>query len=80
MQVTSGVFWRRHIDHLCPIGDSMSVQNQPNQTPPPLPDLLFPSDLIPIADSENNKGIKGHDPLVEQPSITEHHYPKRHNR
>ena len=75
MQVTSGVFWRRHIDHLRPIGDSMSIQNQSNSTPPSLP---VPSDFIPIADSENNEEIPAHDPVVEQSSTIERHYPKRH--
>ena len=58
----------------------MSVQNQSNSTPPPLPDSSVPSDFIPIADSENNEGIPAHDPVVEQPSTIECCYPKRHNQ
>ena len=44
------------------------------------PDLPVPSDFIPIAALENNEGIPAHDAVVEQPSIIQLNYPKRHNR
>ena len=82
VQITSGVFWRRHIDHLRPIGDSVNVQNQCNPTSPPLPDFSVQSDFVPIADSENNESIPPPEPaaVVEHPCTTEHRYPKRPNQ
>ena len=69
VQVTSGVFWRRLIDHLHPIKDSVNVQNPCNPASPPLPDFSVQPDFIPNTNSENNEQIP-----------TKHRYPKRHNR
>ena len=76
VQVDTGVFWRRHVDHLRPAHDR--PPNQHGTVPrdsPVSPDLPNPSDFIPIVDSEQS-------PVVEQRTdqpVTERLYPKRLN-
>ena len=73
VQVNTGVFWRRHVDHLRAAPDKPPEQNK--TVPSPSPDFPSPSDFIPIVDSEQSSVEQ----RAEQPS-TERRYPRRLNR
>lgn len=80
VQVTSGVFWRRHVDHLKPINDRVNVPDQNSSTP--LPDLPPQSEFVPFPSTENTEPLPVCDSMLEQapPSTTERRYPRRLNR
>lgn len=77
VQVTSGVFWRRHVDHLRPIDDAAKVPDQ-GQSTSSMSDLPVQSDFIPVPGTENTETL----PVCEQAptSIPERRYPRRLNR
>ena len=73
VQVTSGVFWRRHVDHLKPLHDGVNVQDQHRSTSPPLPDSPVPTEFIPVPGADNAEPSPAavRDSIVEQaPSST----------
>ena len=78
VQVNTGVFWRRHVDHLRTAHDRPPDQDK---TVPPnsslSPDFpTTPSDFIPIVNSEQPQVVEQR----SQQSVTERRYPRRLNR
>ena len=81
VQVNTGVFWRRHVDHLRPAHDKPLDENTTPNNAPLSPDLPLPnqSDFVPIVDTEHSE----QSPVVEQRTdqpVTERRYPSRINR
>ena len=78
VQVTSGVFWRRHVDHLRRLDDAVKVPDQGQSTSPLLLDSPVQSDFIPIPGTENTEPL----PVCERvpTSAPKRRYPIRLNR
>ena len=73
VQVDSGVFWRHHVNRLCPVPNKLSKQNDtvsPNSSLQP--DLLSPSDFLPFVSSEQSAIVKQN----AEPCVTERCYPQ----
>ena len=59
VQVDSGVFWRRHVDHLRVAPDALSKQNDTVSANSPLqPDLPSQPDFLPVVDSEQSAVVE----------------------
>ena len=80
VQVTSGVFWRRHVEHLRPIDDHTNIQDQCDSAITPQPDCSAPSDFVPIPGMEPTESPRVSDPAMQQPPPSERRYPRRINR
>ena len=82
VQVDSGVFWKRHIDHLCSAHDKPVEQSTtvPNNAPLS-PDVPSPnqSDFVPIVETEHSEPSPVVQDRTDQP-VTERRYPMRLNR
>ena len=79
VQVDSGVFWRRHIDHLRSAHDKPVEQSTTNTSLSPEIPSPNQSDFVPIVETE----ISEPSPVVEQRTnqpVTERRYPMRLNR
>jgi len=79
VQVNLGLFWRKHIDHLCPMDDSVDVQGHTDANSPLMPDQPAPSDFVPIVESEDTETVSVPNEVVEPalPPATERRYPQR---
>ena len=82
VQVDSGVFWRRHIDHLRsahdkPVELSTTVTTNTSLSP----DVPSPSqsDFVPIVGTEHSESSSVSEQRTDQP-VTERRYPVRLNR
>ena len=80
VQVTSGVFWRRHVEHLRPIDDHTNIQDQGDSAITPQPDCSAPSDFVPIPGMDPTESPRVNDPAMQQPPPSERRYPRRINR
>ena len=77
VQVDSGVFWHRHVDHLRLAPDGLSEPNgavTPNSSL--RPDLPSPSDFIPVVVSEQSAVVK----QSTKQGVSERLYLQRLNR
>jgi len=78
VQVDSGIFWQRHIDHLLPAEDKPLDQNTKAPLSPDLP-LPTQSDFIPVSDNEHSEQLPNVEQRANQPP-SERRYPRRLNR
>ena len=76
VQVESGVFWRRHVDHLRPAANGPNAQNP--HTVPVLPNLMEQTDYAPIDGTDVN--AEQQPPLGPELPSAERRYPIRENR
>ena len=82
VQVNSGLFWRRHIDQLRPMDDSVDVQSHSDANSPLMPDQPNPSDFVPIVQTDDTETVPVPNEVVEPapPPAIERRYPRRLHR
>ena len=73
------MFWRRHVEHLRPIDDHASIQDQYDSTTVPQLELSAPSDFVPIPGMEHTESQPVSNPAMQQRPPAERCYPRRIN-